>query len=176
MEDESRGKVGSHPPRRPDHDDTPTRPLTSARTKRAQQQQRKGCRRRRGTTAKGDKDSPLTHPEPDRPYEEKIVFTFVSPWGLANPLTRAYSRLLGPCFKTGRGNAQPTRRGVPSKPLAKASQRAVSAAGEPARRPAFTGAGGPFRNPNRDARPDDSARSSARHTGSHPVQSEGGTL
>ncbi|KAL7629973.1 UNVERIFIED_CONTAM: hypothetical protein RMT77_019907 [Armadillidium vulgare] len=102
MGDESKGKRRSHPPQRPYDDDTPSRPLASARAKHAQQQQREGCRRRRGTTTEGDKDSPLTHPEPDRPYEEKIVFTFVSPWGLANPLTRAYSRLLGPCFKTGR--------------------------------------------------------------------------
>jgi hypothetical protein len=30
------------------------------------------------------------------------AFTFVSPWGLDSPLTCAHSRLLGPCFKTGR--------------------------------------------------------------------------
>lgn len=43
-------------------------------------------------------------------------FTFVSPWGLASPLTRAHSRLLGPCFKTGRvRNRMETPRGAPGR-------------------------------------------------------------
>lgn len=30
------------------------------------------------------------------------AFTFITPLGFQHPMTRAYVKLLGPCFKTGR--------------------------------------------------------------------------
>src|SRR6266576_2975425 len=34
------------------------------------------------------------------------AFTFIAPMGFQHPMTRAYAKLLGPCFKTGRRDDQ----------------------------------------------------------------------